>query len=154
MVLMSGVLLCYISFWNSFLTCKVITLPGFSPLMILIYISIVLVSYPYLNEKRSLKPFCHELRQILTVKGKPLYAFQSGETERAMVPFYTGHYLTPIQSLDEMRSLGISKDKLVLVVDDRKSRPLYHSLKDRFPDVLVSGQSGKRHMALLTNKGK
>ncbi|MDR4503526.1 MAG: glycosyltransferase family 39 protein [Candidatus Scalindua sp.] len=153
-VLMPVILISFIALFHSFITHKCIKLSGLSIVMMPIYLSFVLVSYPYLNENRSLKPFCNELGQIAAIKEQPLYAFQPGEIERAMVPFYTGYYITPIQSLVEMKSMAGSKDVLVLVLDERNSRPLYNSLKDIFPDVLVSGQSGKRHMVLMTNKGK
>ena len=153
-VLMPVILISFIAVFNSFITYKVIKLYSLPLLMILIYISFVLVSYPHINKNKSLKPFCNELGHILTEKEKPLYAFQPCEIARAMVPFYTGCYITPIYTLEEIESIGKNPGNLVLVVDERNSRPLYNSLKDTFSNVLVSGQSGKRHMVLLSNKGK
>ncbi|RZV78312.1 MAG: glycosyltransferase family 39 protein [Candidatus Scalindua sp. SCAELEC01] len=124
---------------------------GLPTLVSLIYISFILVSYPYINEHKSLRPFCNTLGQIPEVEEKPVYAFCPDETTEAMVPFYTGNYITPIYELEEIKALGKSRDAIVLVVDKQGNRPLYNGLKDLFSNTLVSGQTGRRRMVLLSN---
>ena len=144
----------YIVVFRSFIKYKIIRLFGLPILISLIYISYVLIFHPYINEKKTLKLFCNKLGKISASKEKTIYAFQPGEITKAMVPFYTGRYVTPVYELEKIKSMGRNEDMLVLVVDERDNRPLYNSLNDTFPNVLVSGQSSRRHMVLLSNEAR
>ncbi|MDR4503525.1 MAG: glycosyltransferase family 39 protein [Candidatus Scalindua sp.] len=136
---------------HSFIRCRVIKLYGLPILLSMLYLSFVLVSYPYINKHKSMKPFCDTLGRLQAVKGKTIYAFCPDETTEAVIPFYTGNYVTPIWELEEMKAVGRERDALVLVVDKHENRPLYNSLSELFCNTIVSGQTGRRRMVLLSN---
>lgn len=145
----------YVFVFRSFVKNRVIKLCGLPLLMSLIYVSCVLIFVPYINENKSFKPFCSKLGEILAVKERTLYAFQPEETTRAVVPFYTGHKLIPVNDLEAAKSLQGSSGVLILVLDKKTPMSNYNSLKDTFPDVILSGLVGnRRRMTLLSNGGK
>lgn len=145
----------YIFVFRSFVKCNVIKLCGLPVLMSLTYIIFVLVFVSYINERKSFKPFCNELNEILAVRESAIYAFQPDEAARAVVPFYTGHKLVPVNSLEDVRLLQCSEKVLMFVTDMHKNMPNYNSLKTVFPYVMLSEVVGKRrNMKLLSNYGK
>ncbi len=120
----------------------------------LIYLSGVLTFYPYINKRKSFKPFCEKLDKILAAREEPLYAFQPDERARAIVPFYTGHYMIPVSGLDNIESIGGNKSALLFVMDRQDNMPNYKSVREMFPNVLLSGLANKRYMKLLSNEDK
>ncbi|MFQ5715143.1 MAG: ArnT family glycosyltransferase [Candidatus Scalinduaceae bacterium] len=154
-LLMPVLAVSYVFVFRSFIKNRVIKLYGLPLSLSLIYVVFVLVFVPYINERKSFKPFCNELSEILAVKDKPLYAFQPDETTRAVVPFYTGHKLIPVNDLVVAKSLQNSDNVLMLIQNKHKNMSNHNSLKDIFPHVILSGSVGKgRNMTLLSNHGK
>ena len=119
----------------------------------LYYFCAIIIFVPYINEKKSFKPFCSKLEQLMSSKDKFLYAYKPDETTKGIVPFYTGYYLIPVDDLAAAQSLKNDSNILMIVVDKRSAQPRYNSLKDLFPNVLVSEMSGnRRHMRILSNE--
>ncbi|MFQ5687115.1 MAG: ArnT family glycosyltransferase [Candidatus Scalindua sp.] len=155
-LLMPVLAVSYVFVFRSFVKYRVIKLSALPPFLSLIYVAFVLVFIPYINERKSYKPFCYELGEVLAVKERAIYAFRPDETTRAIVPFYTGHKLVPVNDIETARHLQKSDNVLMLVKTKTKHvyMPDYDNLKDIFPDVLLSGVIGKRRkMELLSNKG-
>ncbi|MDR4496937.1 MAG: glycosyltransferase family 39 protein [Candidatus Scalindua sp.] len=154
--LIPALAICSIVVFRSFIKNKVIKLCGISILLSLIYLSGVLVFYPYINERKSFKPFCEKLGEIMTVREKSLYALQPDETTIAIVPFYTSHYIIPVNELDKIESIARNNSVLMLVVDKQDRMPLYKIIRDRnvFHNVLLSETPNMRHMKLLSNEDK
>ncbi|KHE91225.1 MAG: putative glycosyltransferase [Candidatus Scalindua brodae] len=146
--------ICFIAAFRSFIKNKIIKLRSVSILLGLIYLSGVLTFYPYINEHKSFRPFCEKLGKILTAREGPLYAFQPDEITRAIVPFYTNRYIMPIHGLDNIESLGRNYSVLMLVVDRHGSAPLYKSISEVFPNVLLSEHVNKRYIKLVSSEGK
>jgi len=142
----------YVLLCRSFIKNRVFGLCGLPLLISMIYVSYLLVFIPYINEMNSFKPLCSKLGEILTVKERALYAFQPEETTRAVVPFYTGRKLIPVEDLEAVKSLRTSDNALMLVLDKHKDMRNYNSLKTFFPDIILSGVVGKkRNFKLLSN---
>ncbi len=142
----------YIYIFRSFVQCNVIKLSGVPVIMSLTYITLVLIFVPYLNEKKSFIPFCSKLGEIVAVNERPIYAFQPEETTRAVVPFYTGRKLIPVNDLETAKSLQGDNNVFMLVLDKHKDMRNYNNLKTLFPDVILSGVVGKRrNFKLLSN---
>jgi 4-amino-4-deoxy-L-arabinose transferase-like glycosyltransferase len=151
-LLMPVVAIVYIFVFSSFVKNRVIKLCGLPVLISLIYILSILVFVPHINKTNSFRPFCNKLDEIVAVKERALYAFQPEETTRAVVPFYTGRRLIPVNDLKDAKSLSKENDILMLVLDKHKDMRNYNSLKTNFPDVLLSGVVGKRrNFKLLSN---
>ena len=153
--LIPALVICSIVVFRSFIKKnKVIKLCGISILLSLIYLSGVLVFYPYINEHKSFKPFCEKLGDIMTVREKTLYALQPDETTMAIVPFYTSRYIIPVNELDKIESTAGNNSMLMLVVDKQGSMPLYNSIRKTFHNVLLSKYVNKRYIKLLSNEDK
>jgi 4-amino-4-deoxy-L-arabinose transferase and related glycosyltransferases of PMT family len=142
----------YVIVCRSFMKKRVFTLCGLPLLIGMIYVSYLLVFIPYIDKRESFKPFCNKLDEIVTVNGRPIYAFQPEETTKAVVPFYTGRKLIPVYDLEAAKSLPRDNNVLMLVLDKHKDMRNYNSLKTLFPDVILSGVVGKRrNYKLLSN---
>jgi 4-amino-4-deoxy-L-arabinose transferase and related glycosyltransferases of PMT family len=144
----------YVFIFNSFIKHKVIKLYGLPMLLSLVYVSLVLVFVPYINERKSFYSFCSKLGEIPAVKERNIYAFQPDETTTALVPFYTGNYIRCVNSFREARMLRNNNDDVLLIVlDKHKSQGSSKILRDIYPEVLISEHQGeRRYLKLLSNK--
>ena len=120
-------------------------------------LSFVLVSLfvvPQVNELKSLRPFGRELSAQLT-PATQLYGYRTDETTRAIVPFYTGHYLKPLERESDLASLANRKEEVAIVVLEQPDRPLVAEVKKFFPYAWIAHDKGDvRHMWVLSNVKK
>lgn len=154
-LLMPVLAISYVFVIRSFIKNRVIKLCGLPLLMSLIYVVFVLVFIPYINEKKSFKPFFRKFGEILAVKKRTLYAFQPEETTRAVVPFYTDHYIRGVKNFWEAGLLRRNNnDVLLIVLDKHKTQGRSIILRDIYPSVLASKLVGRRrYIKLLSNGG-
>jgi 4-amino-4-deoxy-L-arabinose transferase-like glycosyltransferase len=108
---------------------------------------------PGVNEKRSFKPFCREMAEILP-RGTELYGYDADETTNAVVPFYTGRGFRPLRTEAELDALarGATGEVAVLTVDVRGSTWHSDQVRARFPHLwLGMSKDRTRRMVLYSN---
>ena len=111
----------------------------------------IFVLFPYLDEIKSLAPFCRGLPVI-----DPIPAYLPDETTQAIVPFYTGQYVRVIKDYAEARQqASIRKPAYIVVVRKRRSETVIEDLKSWYPYVWAGRESKDgRTMVLLVNMPK
>ena len=144
----------YVFIFHLFIKYKVIKLYGLPLLISLVYVALVLVFVPYINERKSFNAFCSRLSEIPAVKERNIYAFQPDETTMAIVPFYTGNYIRCVNSLGEAGMLRNNNDDVLLIVlDKHKTQGKSKILRDIYPEVLISEHQGeRRYLKLLSSR--
>jgi hypothetical protein len=91
------------------------------------------------DSTRSFKPFCRELGARLPPQAQIL-GFDLDETGRAVVPFYTGRYVVPLKTREELDLVVRSGagTLVVLTVDVRGAAWHSAEVEARFPHLLLS----------------
>ncbi|HEX2965054.1 MAG TPA: glycosyltransferase family 39 protein, partial [Syntrophorhabdaceae bacterium] len=63
------------------------------------FLGSVFYFFPLIDKEKSFIPFCKEVSSRVPM-GQPLFAYQPDETLRAVIPFYTGHYVLETETTD------------------------------------------------------
>lgn len=85
---------------------------GATIFVLLMFLLVALL--PVVDGYRSIKPFCEQVKAFAG-QGKALYGFQADERLRGLLPFYTGHYLGELETLDQVRE-ALSREQQVVIV--------------------------------------
>jgi 4-amino-4-deoxy-L-arabinose transferase-like glycosyltransferase len=107
----------------------------------------VLILVPALDASKSLAPFCRQLPSV-----DPFPAFKPDETTLSMIPFYTGHRVRPIDSVQEAESAATTKPAFIVVVLKRHSPRAGEDLAAAYPHLwLDQTLGGDRRLMLRSN---
>lgn len=106
----------------------------------------LLAVIPLLDQQKSFAPFCKELARVVPPSSK-LYSYQPDETIRGAVPFYTGRFLSEIETLSSLEAAIAQEKKVFLVIRDKKDR-LKKEISSTGQLSLLSGQSTGLHSSL------
>jgi 4-amino-4-deoxy-L-arabinose transferase-like glycosyltransferase len=112
-----------------------------------VLVAAAIVAVPALEREMSLAPFARALPPEIP----RVPVFRPDETTLAVIPFYTGRNVEPLESLaDALRAAEAKPAWLVVVLkSDRDAVPA--ELKSRYPFVWLSHGGRGRRMLLLSN---
>ena len=109
-----------------------------------------IIAEPALDRRKNLAPFVKALPQELS----SVPAFQPDETTLAVIPFYSGRQVVPIESLDAAQRAAETKPAWLVVVLKGNEVAVPDSLRAWYPFVwLEHGEPGRR-MILISNSGR
>jgi 4-amino-4-deoxy-L-arabinose transferase-like glycosyltransferase len=122
-----------------------IVLPALTALVVA---SALLAFVPVAEPKKSLAPFSRALPPI-----DPIPAFQPDEMTLAMIPFYTGRRVKPVETLEEARTISRSRPAYLVVVHKRREEDFLDRLSASFPYRREDQELlGTRRMVLLSTE--
>ncbi len=89
--------------------------------MFIIYLSVITYFFPLIDKEKSFVPFCSEVKRTVPAD-IPLYGYQPDETLRAVIPFYTGHYLIETETTSDILTQLRMGNPLHVVARDHKRK--------------------------------
>lgn len=109
----------------------------------------LVVAMPLLDRYKSFVPFCADVARAAGSTGH-LYGYQSDETLKGAVPFYTGQFLREIDTLHALEE-AVGKDESALVVIRDKRQQLEKQLlaTGKFSIVARQGMDKTRSLVLF-----
>lgn len=111
----------------------------------------LVVAMPLLDRYKSFVPFCTQVASAAG-PGTDLYGYQPDETLRGAVPFYTGRFLTEIDTLPALeQAMGKDKGRAAVVVIRDKKQQLEKEIMatGRFEIVARQGMDNTRSLVLF-----
>lgn len=110
------------------------------------------VVLPGLDRHKSFVPFCRKLAEMVPVD-QPLYTYEPDETLRGAVPFYTGRYLTELETPEKLATLLQTEGPFYVVIRDRGKKTERKVASIKPLNVLLKQEMGTdRTLLLLSNR--
>ncbi len=112
----------------------------------------LVAAIPVLDRYKSFVPFCSAVGTAVSATA-PLYGYQPDETLRGVVPFYTGRFLTEIETLPALEE-AIGKTRTAFVAIRDKNGKVEEELLStgRFSVVARLGMDPTRSVVLFTTR--
>ncbi len=105
---------------------------------------------PLLDRYKSFVPFCSAVSAAVPATA-PLYGYQPDETLRGVVPFYTGRFLTEIETLPALEAAIGKTQTAFVVIRDKNGKVEEELLSTGKWSVLArQGMDTTRSVVLLT----
>jgi hypothetical protein len=105
---------------------------------------------PILDRYKSFVPFCGAVTAAVPASA-PLYGYQPDETLRGAVPFYTGRFLTEIETLPGLEEAVGKTHAAFVVIRDKNEKAEEELLSTgRFTALARQGMDATRAVVLLT----
>jgi 4-amino-4-deoxy-L-arabinose transferase-like glycosyltransferase len=110
----------------------------------------LLAAMPLLDRYKSFVPFCNTVSTAVPATA-PLYAYQPDETLRGVVPFYTGRFLTEIETLPALEETIGKAHTAFVVIRDKNGKIEEELLSTGRLSVLARlGMDATRSVVLFT----
>lgn len=112
-----------------------------------VLVAAAIVFVPALDRAKSFMPFVQEL----PVELGRVPVFQPDETTLAVIPFYGGRRVLPVESLSDALLAAETKPAWIVVVLKHDHESIPDELKASYPHVWLYRGGFDRHMVLLSN---
>jgi 4-amino-4-deoxy-L-arabinose transferase-like glycosyltransferase len=112
----------------------------------------LLAAMPLLDRYKSFVPFCSAVGTAVPA-ATPLYGYQPDETLRGVVPFYTGRFLTEIETLPALEEAIGKTHTAFVVIRDKNGKVEEELLSTGRLSVLArQGMDATRSVVLFTTR--
>jgi 4-amino-4-deoxy-L-arabinose transferase-like glycosyltransferase len=108
----------------------------------------LVVVFPILDHYKSFVPFCRGITASVPPDGA-LYAYKPDETLRGAVPFYTGRFVTEVETLQALETAAAKGPAFVVIRDKRQELERELTGTGRFSVVARFGGDGDRSLAIF-----
>jgi 4-amino-4-deoxy-L-arabinose transferase-like glycosyltransferase len=112
-----------------------------------VLVAAMLVAVPVLDREKNLAPFARALPPQVS----PVPAFRPDETTLAVIPFYTGRRVVPLESLGDAVRAAETKPAWIVVVLKQGREAVPSGLEESYPYVWLKDGNLGRRMILLSN---
>ena len=110
----------------------------------------LVAAVPLIDRYKSFVPFCNAVGAAVPA-ATPLYGYQPDETLRGAVPFYTGRFLTEVETLPALEeAIGKTRPAFVMIRDKNGAVEKELLSTGRFTVLARQGMDATRSLVLFT----